>query len=320
MDGCSDKLWTNGSRIQNVEDKDYRIVLANFDYLWPDTCFQRLNDPAINLKSPYLPNMKRLLIGLVLIGFSVLDSINAQTVVQPKQMDYSTMGVLYNEERALELRAHSNGGALAFQFGKIITYYKTRYYQFDLGFLRHPKEYRQSISFQTGNPYTRTANSFTYGKQNQLIILRAGLGEKKYFSDKAKRKGVAVGVNYEIGATLGVLKPYYLHLSRLEDDGFTDYVSTERYSEENAELFLDDTKIIGPASFFKGIDEISVVPGINARVGAHFSLGAFDKYVKAFEMGIMVDAFFKRVPIMIIENNTPVFINGYLAFQIGKRQ
>jgi hypothetical protein len=106
----------------------------------------------------------------------------------------------------------------------------------------------------------------------------------------------------------------------LQNDGFTDYITTERYSEENASLFLDDTKIIGPASFFKGFGEISMVPGINARLGAHFSLGAFDRYVKAFEMGIMVDAFIRRVPLMVIEDNTPVFINGYLSFQLGKRQ
>jgi hypothetical protein len=274
------------------------------------------------MEIPYLPKVKRsietLITGLLLM--SLAWSLNAQTIVQPKQLDYSSSGILYKQERALELRPHSNGGAIAFQFGKILTYYKTRYYQFDIGILRHPKEYRQAITFHSGNPFTRTPNSFTYGKQNHFVILRAGFGEKKYFSDKAKRKGVAVGINYQVGASLGLLKPYYLHLSRLEDDGFTDYVSTERYSEENAELFLDDTKIVGPASFFKGFDEISIVPGINARIGAHFSLGAFDQYVKAFEMGITVDAFPRRVPIMIIENNTPVFINGYLSFQIGKRQ
>lgn len=273
-------------------------------------------------KTPYLPKVKRLIGTLLLIGISPLaiSWMTAQTIVQPKQLDYSSLGILYKEERALEFRAHSNGAVIGMQFGKIATYYKTRYYQFDIGILRHPKEFRQSITFHSGNPYRRTANSFTYGKQNHFIVLRAGFGEKRYFSEKAKRKGVAVGVNYQIGASLGLLKPYYLHLSRLEDDGFTDYVSTERYSEENRDLFLDDTKIIGPASFFRGFDEVSMVPGLNARVGAHFSLGAFDQYVKAIEMGIMVDAFFRRVPIMIIENNTPVFINGYLSFQIGKRQ
>lgn len=230
------------------------------------------------------------------------------------------MGILYNEERALEFRPHSNGAAMAFQFGRIKTFYQTRYYQFDIGFLKHPKEFRQPINFHSGNPYTRAANSFSYGKQNNFLALRAGFGEKRYFSDKAKRRGVAVGINYAVGATLGVLKPYYLHLSRLKDDGFTDYVSTERYSEENADLFLNSTKIIGPASFFRGIEKVSFVPGLHGRIGAHFSLGAFDKYVKAFEMGIMVDAFARRVPIMIIENNTPVFVNGYLSFQIGKRK
>ena len=245
---------------------------------------------------------------------------SAQTIVQPKQLDYSSSGILYNEERSLEFRPHSNGGALGIHFGKIVTYYKTRYYQFDIGILRHPKEFRQSITFNSGSPVARKANSFTYGKQNQFIILRAGFGQKRYFSDKAKRKGVAVGVNYQVGASLGLLKPYYLQLSRLKEDGFMSMVTTEKYSEENADVFLDDTKIIGPASFFKGIGEINLVPGMNARIGAHFSLGAFDKYVKAVEMGITVDAFVRRVPIMVIENNTPVFINGYLSFQLGKRQ
>ena len=96
--------------------------------------------------------------------------------------------------------------------------------------------------------------------------------------------------------------------------------STERYSEENADVFLDNSKIIGPASFFKGFGHISAIPGVHARLGAHFSVGAFDKYVKAFEMGIMIDAFVKPVPIMVIENNSPAFINGYISFQIGKRQ
>lgn len=271
-------------------------------------------------QTPYLPKVKRwmnTLFACLLTGLCC--SLQAQTIVQPKQLDYSSSGILFNKEKSLEFRPHSNGGAIGVQFGNIVTYYKTKYYTFDLGILRHPKEFRQTITFHSGNPYRRTANSFTYGKQNQFIIMRAGFGEKKYFSDKAKRKGVAVGINYQIGASLGLLKPYFLHLSRLEEDGFTDYISTERYSEENADVFLDDTKIIGPASFFKGFEQLSMVPGVNARLGAHFSLGAFDQFVKAFEMGITVDAFFRRVPIMIIENNTPVFINGYLSFQIGKR-
>jgi len=274
------------------------------------------------LKTPYLTivNTRYLAVFLVILCSSRIERIHAQTIVQPKQLDYSSAGILYNQERAFEFRPHTNGIAVAVQFGKIVTYYKTKYYQFDFGLIRHPKEYKQSITFHSGNPITQTANSFTYGKQNQLMVLRGGVGEKIYFSDKAKRKGVAVGINYAFGASIGVIKPYYLHLSRLDPDGYTDYVSTERYSEENSDLFLDETKIIGPASFFKGFDKISIIPGAHFRAGAHFSIGAFDQFVKAFEMGFMVDAFIQKVPIMIIENNSPVFINAYLSFQLGKRQ
>ena len=247
-------------------------------------------------------------------------SVNGQTIVQPKQLDYSSVGVLYSKERSFDFRPHTNGMALGVHFGKIKTYYKTLYHQFDLGFVRHPKEYRQTVSFNSGSPFTRSTGSFTYGKQNDLIIIRGGVGKKYYYSDKAKRKGVAVGIDYEVGPSIGMLKPYYLELSRIKENGFSDYVSTERYTEENADVFLDETRIIGPASFFKGFGQFTFIPGLHGRLGAHFSLGAFDEYIKAFEIGVMVDAFFERVPIMIIENNSPVFINGYLSFQIGKRQ
>jgi hypothetical protein len=245
--------------------------------------------------------------------------ILAQSIVQPKQLDYSTMGILYAREKVFEIRPHTNGGAVSMQFGKIKTFYKTNYYQFDLGYIKHPKEYRQSVTFNSSNPFARTSNSYTYGKQNYFMAFRGGVGKKVYLSEKAKRKGVAAGINYEVGPSIGFLIPYYLKLSRLEQNGFEDYVSTERYSEENADVFLDNSKIIGPASFFKGFGNITAMPGLHGRLGAHFSVGAFDKYVKAFEMGIMVDAYFEPVPIMIIENNTPVFINAYLSFQIGKR-
>jgi len=276
----------------------------------------------LSIKNPYLSRVKWgvapvLLFMAVCCGYHVSQ---AQSIVQPKQMDYSSMGVLYNKEKVLELRPHSNGAAVSVQFGKINTFYKTNYYQFDLGFLKHPKEYRQSVTFNSTNPFARTSNSYTYGKQNNFLVLRGGVGKKFYYSEKAKRKGVAVGVNYEFGPSIGLLLPYYLELTRLEQNGFEDYISTERYTEENADIFLDNSKIIGAGSFFKGFGHMSAIPGVHARLGAHFSLGAFDKYVKAFEMGIMVDGYFQRVPIMIIENNSPVFINGFISFQIGKRE
>lgn len=243
---------------------------------------------------------------------------HAQTTIQPKQIDYSLIGVLYNHEKAGDLQIHTNGLALAYIKGDIRKYYLTRYRYFGIGVLKHPREYRQAVNFQSGNLILKTSSAFAYGKQNNFIVARAGLGEKRYFSEKAKRKGVAVGISYEGGFSLGILKPYYLDLNRLEPSGGSVAV-TEKYSEENADLFLDVSRIQGAASFFKGIDEISILPGLHGKFGAHFSVGAFEQYVRALELGVMVDLYFKRVPIMIIENNQPVFVNLYATIQMGKR-
>ncbi len=242
----------------------------------------------------------------------------AQTTIQPKQIDYSMLGVLYKTERTGDLQVHTNGLALAYTVGDIRKYYLTRYKYFGLGILKNPREYRQSVNFHNGNILLKSSSAFAYGKQNNFIVLRAGIGEKRYFSEKAKRKGVAVGVSYEGGLSLGVLKPYYLILNRLEASGGS-YTSTEKYSQDNADIFLDVSRIQGAASFFKGIDEISIMPGFHGKIGAHFSLGAFEKDVRALEVGAMFDLYFKRVPIMIIKNNQPFFLNLYATLQIGRR-
>lgn len=260
--------------------------------------------------------IRTLLIAIVIC--SVAGVATAQKVIQPKQIDYGLQGILYKEERAFDLQLHTNGLAIAYNVGEIRKYYLTRYYHIGLGILKHPKEYRQAVNFQGGNLLLKSSSAFAYGKQNNFIVARAGIGEKRYFSEKAKRKGVAVGISYEGGFSLGILKPYYLNLNRVEPSG-RGFIVSEKYSEENADLFLDINRIYGSSSFFKGIDEITILPGLHAKAGAHFSVGAFDEYVRAIEAGVMLDLYFKRVPILIIENNLPFFLNAYITLQIGKR-
>lgn len=249
---------------------------------------------------------------LVICGIAV--SSYGQSTILPRENAYSPMGIVYNDEYAVNFTLHSQGFRLGFDRGKIKTYYKTTYYHFDFGFLRHPKEIRQSLNYQASIDIT---NSYSFGKQNSFFLLRGGWGAKRYFSEKTKHKGVAVGLNYEVGPTLGFLKPYYL-IFAFRVDGDRE-IRELKYTEENADIFLDDTKIQGRASFFKGFDEIKVVPGLHGKIGTHFGLGAFEKYVTALEAGIMLDVFFQPIPIMAIENNRSIFLNVYLTLQLGKR-
>lgn len=255
---------------------------------------------------------------------AIIGTSFTQGTFQPRQVNSNDFkGLIYEKETSFDIRLHTNGFALAINLGNIKSYYLTRYYQIEIGEIKHPKEYRNTfdLNFTPG----RDSRSFIFGKQNNLFVVRGGIGEKRYFSEKAKKKGLAVGVSYEAGPVLGLLKPYYLDLSYTNDPSSPndDVVSAEKYSEENAEDFLNTDRINGASGLTKGLGEIGLRPGIQAKAAMHFAWGAFDEYVKAFEAGVMADLFFARVPIMVpLENveNPPFFINLYLNLQFGKRR
>ncbi len=259
---------------------------------------------------------------LILCSTFCLVSAYSQTF-QPKQFSTESKGVIYNKELAFNLRLHTNGWAFGANIGKIESYYKTKFFNIEIGELKHPKEYRHSFDYP--NQFSgRTSKSFIFGKQNNLYAIRAGMGVKRYYSEKAKRRGVAVGVSYEAGPTLGLQKPYYLDFWRAQDGSASNIVIvSEKFDGTNADDFLNINRIYGASGFTRGFREIRPIPGVHGKLSVHFDWGAFDEFVKAFEAGIMVDVFFKTVPILVEDvefaENRPYFVNLYLTLQLGKR-
>ena len=255
------------------------------------------------------------------------------------RLGYDEKGIIYNKEFTVDFKLHTHGFALGANIGKLKTYYLTRYFNFELGHLKHPKEFRQSFDNAPSNIAT-SSRSYIFGKQNNFYVLRVGMGIKKYFSEKARKRGLAVGATYEAGPSLGILKPYYLQIRRYRDTGGNPaYIREESFSENNINEFLNVDNIHGSGSASKGFKDLSLAPGLHGKAGIHFDWGAFDEFVKAIEAGIMVDVYFKKIPIMIDQGtvdklntspamvtvlpenvqNRPFFINFYLNLQLGKR-
>lgn len=242
-----------------------------------------------------------------------------QKTFQPKQPGNEYKGVIYRKETAYEIRMHTNGLLLfGVNLGEIKSYYKTNYYHMSLGFLKDPRERRQNKNRIRSFSSSR---SFALGKQNSVFVLRGGMGTKKFVSEKAKRKGIAIGYDYQIGPALALLKPYYLEIEVADADQIR--LQTVRYTEENKAQYLDqDGEVFGGAPYFQGFSEISVVPGIQGKVGLFFSLGAFDEKIKTFETGIMFDIYIKKLPIMVeteAVSNKPFFVNFYVNMLFGSR-
>lgn len=253
------------------------------------------------------------LVFLSIFFLAIIIRIEAQGFKPP----VTGVGIVYNRETVFNLKVGTNHGfAPGLEFGRLKTYYKTTYYHVSLGELKHPKEQRQSA----GPSATRSFRPYVFGKQNNLFALRTGWGVKRYYSEKARQKGVALGMSYSFGPTLGLLKPYYLVLARVSTDPGSNRVVHERYSEDNANVFLDNTHILGASAFSKGFGQLSLLPGANASIAYHMDWGAFDEFVKAMEIGLMVDVFTKRAPILVSDENRQVFFNFFLNLQFGKRR
>ncbi len=246
----------------------------------------------------------------------------AQVSTKTNLNDDRFKGIIYRKETTGDLRLHNNGWAVAVNFGEIRTYYRTRYYHFELGTMHSPREQNQSKNLNViGNELPK---EFKLGKQNSVFILRAGKGFKRYLSDKARRKGVSIGYSLEAGPAVALLKPYYLKfIEQVVVNGELESILVDKkFSEENKDEFIDYGSIYGGAPFSTGLKEITILPGFQAKAGLFFSVGAFDEYVKAAEIGLMADLFIKKVPIMVETagtTNTPLFLNLYVNLHFGRR-
>ena len=258
----------------------------------------------------------------ILAIISLASLLPGQTVFQPKPIEYNLKGVVYDFETVYEGRVHAQGFALSYRKGKLKSYYRTTYQLFEFGYVKDGRERRTNRNLSISGE--RISSPFIYGKQNQFFTFRYAYGEKHYLSEKTKRKGLAVGVIYEGGVTLGLLKPYSLRVIRTDDDDPTlRFLETIQYSDEVREDFLNERFIYGGAGFFQGWDSVTPTIGLHGKIGMHWALGAFESKVKAIETGIMFDIFPRKIPLLIEQNditNSFYYFKMYLSFQFGIRK
>ncbi len=249
---------------------------------------------------------------ILCIGFWI--ELSAQSVTITEVPNTVRKGIIYKSEQSVDLALHTNGFFIGYNRGKVKSYHTTNYIHADLGFLYHPKETR---STKPNNSGFKSFNAYKFGKQNQLINIRLGRGVIKTLSEKARTKGVALGLRLEAGINIGLLKPNYLKISDEQDGRFT--IKEIRYKDDPIE-FLDPNHILGGGSFFKGIDEINLVPGVFGRVAVRLDPGAFEKMVRCLEAGFQIDLYSKRPAILANHKNPLSYLNLYLNLQLGKRK
>jgi len=133
--------------------------------------------------------------------------------------------------------------------------------------------------------------------------------------DRNRGAQVAVSAIYGGGISAGLLKPYYLQIQN---------TTTQRQEEikydNNDQVFLDPTIILGKGSFSKGFNEMQFVPGAHVKGALRFDYGRYNEVVSALEVGLKATYFSKKMPIMLLNDPKSLFFNAYISVTFGKRK
>ena len=83
----------------------------------------------------------------------------------------------------------------------------------------------------------------------------------------------------------------------------------QKYDETDGENFLDNDAILGHSGFFRGFGEMKFAVGGMTKMALHLAPGAHESFVRALDVGVQINVFTRRLPIMIIEENKFFYAN-----------
>ena len=219
--------------------------------------------------------------------------------------------LLYRNEQEFGIVFHSSGWGFNYRRCKHITGYKKRVLELEMVGLKHPKELKLRAPDGT--------KGYFYGKQFVVTALRGGYGYHKTITGKSDRRGVELRLLTVVGPVLGLAKPVYLNVEYPDPIRPAPYadIHVEKYDPNNFRHTPEH--IIGRASYFRGFSEMNFYPGGFLKLGLSFEHSNLDDDIKLLETGIIVDAFYKTIPIMATAKNNQVYVNVYLNIMFGKK-
>ena len=154
--------------------------------------------------------MKKLIFYIVLFVFTG-DALFSQSTEQAIANGQDP-NVLYRNEMSFGIFLHSRGLGCNFIRAKHVTGTRKRMFEVEMLNMKHPKEIK--ISTAADN-----SKRFVYGKLNNVLLFRAGLGYQTTLFKRADRKSVEVRSAYFLGGNISFAKPNYILVFRQDFNG-----------------------------------------------------------------------------------------------------
>jgi hypothetical protein len=221
--------------------------------------------------------------------------------------------LIFQKQGAFGFKFNTDAWSMFYEHGKYKTITKTSLWWLEFGERKHPKE--EKVPTLSTSQGFLVLSSYIYGKRNNFYYLKAGLGQQTLIGGKGNKNGVAVSAIYGGGLSAGLLKPYYIQIQ----NPITNQREEIKYNN-NDNLFLDPTIILGKGGFGKGFNEIKFVPGVNARAALRFDYGRYNELLSALEVGVNAEYYTQSMPILLLNPEKKFFFNAYIALVFGKRK
>jgi hypothetical protein len=235
----------------------------------------------------------------------------------------------YNHSLSLSGRLNTNGWSLGLIYqvpvgdeydrrkGKHAGQFK--FWQLNFSEVKHEKQVKQQKENTTYPEFGQSA-PFVYGKINNLYLLQLGYGREQLILPGVLEGNISVSFRYSAGFSLAMLKPYYLKLLHTTvDTNLKVTIEEEKYSDQNAELFLNRDRIFGGSKWGKGVGETNYVPGAYIE-GAFAIVPSKNKtFIQVVTLGGQLSAYAKSLPVMAERKADPYMGALFVGLSLGKR-
>jgi hypothetical protein len=217
---------------------------------------------------------------------------------------------IYKRESTFGAIIHTTGWGLTYRYAKYTSGFSRIIYDGEIVGIKHPKEINSFSSIFDNS------NGYKFGKLNSLIILRAGIGSQNTFISKQSVRGIAISYVLTGGLSLGYAKPIYLEVIYIDEITGILGSTIERYDPNKH----NQGDIVGKASLFRGFFEGKINPGGFAKAALNFESSRQASRINAIEVGMTLDVYFQKIPIMANDLNRQFFYNLYLAITFGSKK
>jgi len=219
--------------------------------------------------------------------------------------------VFYRNERSWSGSLNSNGWGVNYRYSKRLNAFSSLIFDADLAGIRHSKEIKSQSPYKGG-----WGRSYVFGKTNEAFAIRGGTGYQKELFSKFDQGGISIRFFSGGGLSLAILKPvWYQKVTGFNPSTLELSLEPSLFDPDYMQSIYD---IYDRESFFKGINESFVIPGVYVRAGLSFEYSSEDRTVHAVEGGIQVEGFLKKLPILVTDDNHQLFLTLFATYRFGK--